>query len=45
MIILVEAITFEHGSLRSPLILEENDLDQYINKEVPEPEGDETKAI
>ena len=27
------------------LILEENDLDQYISKEVPEPEGDEAKAI
>ena len=27
------------------LILEENDLDQYISKEVPLPEGDEAKAI
>ena len=27
------------------LILEENDLDQYISKEVPEPEGDEAKDI
>ena len=27
------------------LILEENDLDQYINAEVPEPEGDEAKTI
>ena len=26
------------------LILEENDLDQYINGEVPEPEGIEAKA-
>ena len=26
------------------LILEENDLDQYISKEVPEQEGDEAKA-
>ena len=26
------------------LILEENDLDQYINGEVPDPEGDEAKA-
>ena len=26
------------------LILEENDLDQYTNGEVPEPEGDEAKA-
>ena len=26
------------------LILEENDLDQYINGEVPEPEGDEANA-
>ena len=27
------------------LILEENDLDQYINKEVPKPKGDKDKAI
>ena len=27
------------------MILEENDLDQYISKEVPKPEGDEAKAI
>ena len=27
------------------LILEENDLDQYISKEVPKLEGDEAKAI
>ena len=26
------------------LILEENDLDQYIGKEILEPEGDEAKA-
>ena len=26
------------------LILEENDLDQYITEEVPKPEGDEAKA-
>ena len=26
------------------MILEENDLDQFINGEVPEPEGDEAKA-
>ena len=26
------------------LILEENDLDQYINGEVPEPEADEAEA-
>ena len=26
------------------LILEDNDLDQYITEEVPEPEGDEAKA-
>ena len=30
---------------RISLILEENDLDPYINKEVPKPEGDEAKAI
>ena len=26
-------------------ILEENDLDQYITEEVPEPEGDDAKAV
>ena len=25
--------------------LEENDLDKYINEEVPAPEGDEAKAL
>ena len=28
---------------RISLILEENDLDQYITQEVPEPEGDKDK--
>ena len=27
------------------LVLEENDLDSYINEEVPVPEGDEAKAL
>ena len=45
MISLGELITFEHGSIGSSLILEENDLDQYIGKEVLEIEGDEAKEI
>ena len=27
------------------LVLEENELDSYINEEVPVPEGDEAKAL
>ena len=30
---------------RISLVLEENELDSYINKEVPVPEGDEAKAL
>ena len=36
---------FRAWKYRISLILEENYLDQYISKEVPEPEGDEAKAI
>ena len=35
---------FHAWKYRISLILEENDLDQYITEEVPEPEGDEAKA-
>ena len=35
---------FQAWTYRISLILEENDLDQYINGEVPDPEGDEAKA-
>ena len=30
---------------RISLVLEENELDSYINEEVPIPEGDEAKAL
>ena len=40
-----EANNFRAWKYRISLILEENDLDQYISKEVPEPQGDEAKAI
>ena len=30
---------------RISLVLEENELDTYINEEVPVPEGDEAKAL
>ena len=30
---------------RISLVLEENELDSYINEEVPIPEGDEEKAL
>ena len=35
---------FRAWKYKISLILEENDLDQYITEEVPEPEGDEAKA-
>ena len=35
---------FRAWKYRISLILEEIDLDQYINGEVPKPEGDEAKA-
>ena len=36
---------FRAWKYKISLILEKNHLDQYIRKEVPEPEGDEDKAI
>ena len=38
-------IASEPGSIGSPWFLEENELDSYINEEVPFPEGDEAKAL
>ena len=35
---------FRAWKYKISLILEENDLDQYISEEVPNPEGDEAKA-
>ena len=40
-----ELITSEPGKYRISLVLEENELDSYINEEVPVPEGDEAKAL
>ena len=37
------ADNFRAWKYRISLILEENDLDQYINEEFPDPEGDEAK--
>ena len=34
---------FQAWKYRISLILEENDLDQFISGDVPEPEGDEAK--
>ena len=45
MIRLGELTTSEHAKNRISVILEENDLDKYINDEVPSLEGDEAKAI
>ena len=53
MRILRELITSKPGSIgslwswkyRISLVLEENELDSYINEEVPVPEGDEAKAL
>ena len=45
MKILREMITSKIGSIRSPLVLEENELDSYIHEEVPVPEWDEAKAL
>ena len=38
------ADNFRAWNYRIPLILEENDLDQYISEEVPEPQGDKANA-
>ena len=39
-----EANNFRTWKYRISLILEENDFDQYINGEVPKPEGNEAKV-
>ena len=36
---------FRPWKYRISLVLEENELDSYINEEVPVPEGDEAKAL
>ena len=36
---------FRTWKYRISLVLEENELDSYINEEVPVPEGDEAKAL
>ena len=38
------ANNFRAWKYRISLILEENDLDKYVNEEVPKPEGEEAKA-
>ena len=39
------ADNFQSWKYRISPILEENELDSYINEEVPVPEGDEAKAL
>ena len=39
------ADNFRAWKYRISLVLEENELDSYINEEVPVPEGDEAKAL
>ena len=39
------ADNFQAQKYRISLVLEENELDSYINEEVPIPEGDEAKAL
>ena len=39
------ADNFRELKFQISLILEENDLDQYISKEVPDLEGDEAKVV
>ena len=36
---------FRAWKYRITLVVEENELDSYINEEVPVPEGDEAKAL
>ena len=38
-------VNFRAWKYRISLVLEENELDSYINEEVPFPEGDEAKAL
>ena len=40
-----EADNFQAWKYMISLVLEENELDTYISKEVPVPEGDEAKAL
>ena len=42
---LVGADNFQAWKYRISLVLEENELDSYINEEVPVPEGDEAKSL
>ena len=39
------ANNFKAQKYRISLVLEENELDSYINEEVPVPKGDEAKAL
>ena len=39
------ADNFRSWKYRISLVLEENELDSYINEGVPVPEGDEAKAL
>ena len=39
------ADNFRAWKYRISLVLEENEMDSYINEEVPVPEGDEAKAL
>ena len=39
------ADNFQAWKYRISLVLEENELDTYINEEVPVPEGDDAKAL
>ena len=39
------ADNFRAWKYRISLVLEENELDSYINEEIPVPEGDEAKAL
>ena len=39
------ADNFRSWKYRISLVQEENELDSYINEEVPIPEGDEAKAL
>ena len=39
------ADNFQAWNYRISLVLEENEMDSYINEEVPVPEGDEAKAL
>ena len=36
---------FRAWKYRISLVLEENELDSYIHEEVPDPDGDEAKAL